>query len=62
MELARRLVLSLWGLKMSEEHEWRVCDKCGVMSPKDDLWDVSCGYYLCDDCYWEDLERDCTDE
>ncbi|MCH1714092.1 MULTISPECIES: hypothetical protein [Lactococcus] len=47
---------------MSEATEWRVCDKCGVMSPKGDLWDVSCGYYLCDDCYWEDLERDCTDE
>ena len=44
------------------ETEFRVCDKCGVMDLKSNMWNMNYGKYLCDDCYYKDLEDECTDE
>lgn len=36
------------------ETEYRICTRCGVMDLKNDMWNMNYGYYLCDECYWED--------
>ena len=36
------------------DKEFRVCTNCGVMDLKSNMWNMNYGYYLCDDCYWED--------
>lgn len=33
------------------EKEFRVCEICGVMDFKSNMWNMNYGYYLCDDCY-----------
>lgn len=39
------------------------CTRCGMTDSKDSMWDTGYGgYYLCNDCYWKDLEDECTDE
>ena len=55
--------LEMKGAAMSELPEgYEKCIVCGMTDEKECMWATGYGGYLCNDCYWEDLEDECTDE